>query len=121
MSYIGDSSKIISVRKQNTTTGFDTETEREDNTMTQKAEKLLKNYIEQLNVVLFLYEQGIITIEKAKDELEDELKRFEDCLTTSLHFGLISQNEFHALWKESPSSIYFRKYEILLEKHYSSQ
>lgn len=89
--------------------------------MTEKAEKLIDTFNTKLNTILFLYEQGVNNFEESKDAMKKELETFDKCMELSLRYGLISINEFLSLQNEKPLNIYFKKYEVLVEKHVSSQ
>lgn len=87
--------------------------------MTERAEKLLDTFNTKLNTILFLYEQGVCGFDESKTRMEEEWKNFDKCLYLALCYGLIDANEFLSLTDTTIFNTYFRKVEVLIEKHYN--
>ena len=97
---------------------FGNETERGKPNMTIKAEKLLNEFTENLDLQIFLYEKEIATFEQAKEEMAKEFDNFETFIVSALHYKMISVKDFKEISESRPSKIYMSKYDTLNSKHY---
>lgn len=62
--------------------------------MTKQTQKLFDTYEQRLNTVVYLFENGITDFDKAKNELHDEQKKFEELRFTMFLYHLINESDF---------------------------
>lgn len=69
--------------------------------MTKKAQKILKEFEEKLQMVDWMYEKEFYDMPKHNKEYRDECNQFQEMISGMLHFNMLSQSDFSELWKQS--------------------
>lgn len=62
--------------------------------MTKKMSEITKKLNHNMETIVWLYDHNIITYEKAREELREEEKAFNELRSSMFHYGLLSEKDF---------------------------
>lgn len=62
--------------------------------MSKKAIKMLDEYKSKLDMIVFEYEKGFSDFSKSQKNAMEEMKRFENMISSMYHFNLLSEKDY---------------------------